>query len=641
MKTVLLVSTPLARDSSHFYLDGLEEDIEPIVVPKLTTIKLVREWIKENLPEDVDMLLCTISIVTKALTGKNSVQAQGYVLSTEYKYKLISMPSYEQRFYAPTQIEEAITRSKDTYKAWLEGSYSIPGSNIIHSATYVPDNDLNLLKQFLERLKTYPALTCDIETYSLKHYSAGLGSIAFAWDEHNGGSIYVNNNPEYIEALAQFFIEYQGTLMYHNISFDVYVLVYVLYMNSLTDQEGLLYGLEILLRNWDCTQLITYLATNSCSGNHLSLKEQAQEFAGDYALTDIKDITQIPVDDLLRYNLIDALSTWYVYHKHWNTLVADNQLTVYKTLFKPATVDVIQMQLTGAPVNLNRVKEVNEELVSLEQSLVEAIGTNKVIVEFTHWLNKQWVIKKNNTLKKKQVTLADAKEVFNPGSNKQLGELITWLNLPILDTTETGAIATSKAIIRDYLNHTDDPDVQALFTAIADLSDVQKITSSFMPALLDAQWDEGTQWWYLFGNFRLGGTVSGRLSSNSPNLTNLPSGSKYGNLIKSCIQAPPKHLFVGLDFTSLEAKIDALRTRDPEKMKIYLEGYDSHCLNTFTYWPELMPDIQQAEETDECYECTSKDGKETIYFKGTDIVTYKGTSYRGTELFALLTSERS
>lgn len=639
MKTVLLVSKPLARDSSHFYLSHLPEGIEPIVVPKLTTVKLIREWIQENISIDTAVVLCSISSITKALTGKNSIQAQGYVLDTEYGYKLISMPSYEQRFHAPERITEAIDRAKDAYRAWLQGSYKEPGADVIHSATYVLDNDLDGLNRFLQGLQSYPSLSCDIETYSLKHYSAGIGSIAFAWDEHNGGAIYVNNNPEYIQALAQFFIEYQGNLKYHNISFDVYVLIYVLYMDSLLDQKGLLHGLEVMLRNWDCTQLIAYLATNSCSGNHLSLKEQAQEFAGDYALTEIKDITQIPVEDLLKYNLIDACSTWYVYNKHWGTVVADNQLTIYRDLFKPSTVDVIQMQLTGAPVNLNKVKEVSDELTTLEIALIDSIRTNPITIAFTDWLNQEWVTYKNSTLKNKKVTLADAKKEFNPNSGKQLGKLITWLNLPVLDTTDTGAIATGKNVIRDYLNHTDDADIQALFAAIADLSDIQKITSSFIPALLNSQYDEQTQWWYLFGNFRLGGTVSGRMSSNSPNLQQIPSGSKYGKLIKSCFQAPEGWLFVGLDFAALEAKINALLTRDPEKMKIYLEGYDSHCLNTYTYWPELMPDIKQAEESDECFECTSKDGKEIIYFKGTDIVTYKGTNYRGTELFALLTSE--
>ncbi|MCZ2128571.1 MAG: hypothetical protein LC099_12505 [Anaerolineales bacterium] len=639
MNTILLVPKPLARDSSHFYLSHLPEGIEPIVVPKLTTVKLIREWIQENISIDTAVVLCSISSITKALTGKNSIQAQGYVLDTEYGYKLISMPSYEQRFHAPERITEAIDRAKDAYKAWLQGAYKEPGAGVIHSATYVLDNDLDGLNRFLQGLQSYPSLSCDIETYSLKHYSAGIGSIAFAWDEHNGGAIYVNNNPAYIQALAEFFLNYTGNLKWHGISFDVYVLIYVLYMDSLLDQKGLLHGLEVMLRNWDCTQLITYLATNSCSGNHLSLKEQAQEFAGDYALTEIKDITQIPVEDLLRYNLIDACSTWYVYNKHWGTVVADNQEAIYRDLFKPSTVDVIQMQLTGAPINLNRVQEVSTELTTLETTLIDSIRTNKITIAFTDWLNQEWVTYKNSTLKNKKVTLADAKKEFNPNSGKQLGKLITWLNLPVLDTTDTGAIATGKNVIRDYLNHTDDADIKALFTAIADLSDIQKITSSFIPALLNSQYDEQTQWWYLFGNFRLGGTVSGRMSSNSPNCQNIPSGSKYGKLIKSCFQAPDGFLLVGLDFAALEAKINALLTRDPEKMKIYLEGYDSHCLNTFTYWPELMPDIKQAEESDECFECTSKDGKEIIYFKGTDIVTYKGTSYRGTELFALLTSE--
>lgn len=516
MKTVLLVSKPLARDSSHFYLSHLPGGIEPIVVPKLTTVKLIREWIQENISIDTAAVLCSISPITKALTGKNSIQAQGYVLDTEYGYKLISMPSYEQRFHAPERITEAIDRAKDAYRAWLQGSYKEPGADVIHSATYILDNDLDGLNLFLQGLQSYPSLSCDIETYSLKHYSAGIGSIAFAWDEHNGGAIYVNNNPAYVKALAQFFIEYQGNLKWHGISFDVYVLIYVLYMDSLLDQKGLLHGLEVMLRNWDCTQLITYLATNSCSGNHLSLKEQAQEFAGDYALTEIKDITQIPVEDLLRYNLIDACSTWYVYNKHWGIVVADNQLTIYRDLFKPSTVDVIQMQLTGAPINLNRVKEVSDELTALESTLIETIRTNQITIAFTGWLNQEWVTYKNSTLKNKKVTLADAKKEFNPNSGKQLGKLITWLNLPVLDTTDTGAIATGKNVIRDYLNHTDDTDIKALFAAIADLSDIQKITSSFIPALLNSQYDEQTQWWYLFGNFRLGGTVSGRMSSNSP-----------------------------------------------------------------------------------------------------------------------------
>ena len=105
---------------------------------------------------------------------------------------------------------------------------------------------------------------------------------------------------------------------------------------------------------------------------------------------------------------------------------------------------------------------------------------------------------------------------------------------------------------------------------------MNKIITSFIPALEAApQAKDG--WWYLFGNFNLGGTVSGRLSSSAPNLQNIPANvymqlteelqQQYqvslkdfikkgalslGKLIKSCFKAPPGWLFTGLDFALIK-----------------------------------------------------------------------------------------
>ena len=138
------------------------------------------------------------------------------------------------------------------------------------------------------KLLKYPALSCDIETFSLKHFSAGIGTITFCWNQEEGIAFPVDflgeaERAEVREMLREFFEAYEGTMLYHNISYDVYVLIYQLFMEHILDQEGLLYGLEVMLKNWHDTKLITYLATNSCSGNKLSLKDQAQEYAGNYA----------------------------------------------------------------------------------------------------------------------------------------------------------------------------------------------------------------------------------------------------------------------------------------------------------------------------------------------------------------------
>ena len=96
---------------------------------------------------------------------------------------------------------------------------------------------------------------------------------------------------------------------------------------------------------------------------------------------------------------------------------------------------------------------------------------------------------------------------------------------------------------------------------------------------------------YLHGVFNLGGTVSGRLSSSDPNMQNLPAGSAYGKLIKELFMGPPGWIFAGADFNSLEDYISALTTRDPNKLKVYIDGYDGHCLRAYAYFQDQMPDI--------------------------------------------------
>ena len=53
----------------------------------------------------------------------------------------------------------------------------------------------------------------------------------------------------------------------------------------------------------------------------------------------MKDIRKIPLDHLLQYNLVDALSTWFVYEKHWDTMVADNQQDLYEGLLRCSIPD--------------------------------------------------------------------------------------------------------------------------------------------------------------------------------------------------------------------------------------------------------------------------------------------------------------
>jgi len=56
-------------------------------------------------------------------------------------------------------------------------------------------------------------------------------------------------------------------------------------------------------------------------------------------------------------------------------------------------------------------------------------------------------------------------------------------------------------------------------------------------------------------------------------------------------QAPENFLFGGADFFSLEDRINAILTQDPNKIKVYTDGFDGHCLRAFSYFSDEMPDI--------------------------------------------------
>ena len=582
---------------------------------KKTTAGEMKKWINDELIEvlndlNVQYLAIADGDYFKTITKSPKVDAYlGYVLPTEFgPWKCVYTPTYESIFYDPEKARSKIATAFEAIKSHATGTYTDPGHGIIEFAEY--PSSVEEISGWLETLITESRpLTCDIETFSLKHVSAGIGTIAFAWNQKEGIAIPVDilNDPIHSGAvralLRSFFERFRNNITFHKISFDVGVLIYQLFMKDILDTEGLLHGMNVMLRDWDDTLLITYLATNSCAGNKLKLKQQAQEFAGNYAVEEIKDIRKVPLSELLEYNLVDCLSTWYVKDKHYQTMLNDDQEDIYVNIFKPATVDIIQMQLTGLPVNMERVKQAKAEMEIDSNKAVQSMLSNPLVQEFSYSIIERYVEKKNAEWVKKRITVDEAieaaktkesvrKEIsFNPNSGPQLIRLLfDMIGLPVLEKTDSGEPATDNKTLTKLKNHTDNPDVISLLEALLDYGAVNKILTSTIPAFEAAvQGSDG--WYYVFGNFNLGGTLSGRLSSSDPNLQNLPASSKYAKLIKWCVQAPPGWFWCGIDFASLEDRISALTTKDPNKLKVYTDGYDGHCLRAYAYFKQHMPDI--------------------------------------------------
>jgi DNA polymerase-1 len=573
---------------------------------KKTPIAVQKEYLQDIknifIENNINIIVVCDAEYFKTLSGLPKAEPYlGYVIDSKCtKYKLVYCPNYQSIIYDPDKTFAKIATSLNSLKNYLENTYTVLGKDLSSKVTKL--YHLKDIKKYLLSIVNKDILiTSDIETFDFKHYKAGIASIGFAISENKAVAFDVDLHPNIQEVpiirnyLKEFFINFKGTIAWHNISFDVYVLVYQLFMDNLLDQQGLLNGLEIMLNKWEDTKLIAYLATNSCAGNELGLKKLSHEFTGNYALDDdvIKNIKSLTQEERLTYNGIDCLATYYVYNKYYNQMINDNQYDIYINIFKPAIKDIIQMQLTGLPINMQTVLESKKELSDIADKINNSIRNYSFIKDFEQYLNEQWAIEKNQTLKKKRVTFSEGKKTFNPGSSTQLVSLLYsehFFNLPIIDVTEKGTPATGKDTLEKLIHKTTNQEYISLIKDIVEYSEIQKLLSSFIKAFEEAV--ECNGWHYLFGSFNLGGTKSGRLSSSKPNLQNIPSGrTTYGKLIKKCVEAPKGYIFVGIDADALEDKISALTTKDPNKLKVYIENYDGHSLRAYTYFGDNMKDI--------------------------------------------------
>lgn len=580
---------------------------------KKPTAKEIKDYLDTLLPSlaslGMQYLYITDTNYFKALTKEGKTDPHlGYLLNCAIKdythLKVVLGINYQQLIYNP-DLKTKLDTSLSTLASATKGTYQDPGSNIIHSAWY-PETSQEI-SDALDSLYQYPSLSCDIEAFSLMFTEAGIGSITFCWDEHNGIAFAVDykeveqegglygvqvDNTRIKYKLAQFFETYPGNLTFHNATYDVKVLIYNLWMKDPLDMKGLLEGLEVMTRNIDDTKIIAYLAYNSTAGNQLGLKTLAHEFAGNWAQEDIKDIRRIRLKELLQYNLIDGLSTNYIKKRDYPIMVRDNQEELYKGLMKDSLKLIIQIELCGMPMDMAKVMEAKEKLEQESQSYLATITNSPLIASFNVALQKEAMNAANAKLKIKQHPLEKFKGVvFNPNSGPQLQQLLyEVLELPVLDLTDNKKPATGSDTLDKLCKHTDKPEIQELLNALVKYSGINKILTAFIPSFEKALFKEDGAH-YLHGGFNIGGTVSGRLSSSKPNLQQLPSGSAYGKLIKKCFKAPKGWLFCGADFNSLEDYISALTTKDPNKLNVYIRGFEGHCLRAAYYFRDELQHI--------------------------------------------------
>ena len=563
------------------YLNVLGKDTPTydLLYNKLSTVtaktaKAYLDILITRIPSQIDKLIIADSNYFKFITKVQKISSKyGALVPGKYagytRFTCVYVPHFKSLFKSP--------ENKSIIDAGLNAAVRNQ-TNIIHVSTYALTYSSD--RELLDSLYTHDALAVDIETTGLS-LDSSIISISFAWNKNEGGAIYFPTNGIYYT--KKFFETYTGKLIFHNSLFDVKLLVRDWWMEHSTDYLGMLKGLSYF-KNVHDTMLLAYLQKNATTPISLKLKDVALAHTGNYAI-DVNNIVDCDKEDILKYNLIDTLGTYYLWEKYKLQTLSEP----YTVIFQPSIYPIIKMMLVGLPLDNERVSEVHRLLKEEETKLKLTIQNTSIIQDFNKQLQHETCIKRNSELKKLKKTIDEFAHIkFNPFSNTQLSTLLyTKLEFPILDKTKKGFPKTDAETLKLLKTHILDSNVLALLDNISTLIDVNKINNTFIKAFMKEK-D------FLHGNLRLGGTQSGRLSSNSPNLTNLPSKGKMGKLVKSCFKAKPGWLFAGADFTALEEKIGTILSKDPERKKIYTQGYDGHSVRAYAYFPEDMPKITTA-----------------------------------------------
>lgn len=633
-----------AIDSEHIFVETLYMGAGK----KPKKVDMV-DFMEDLLPDLQDAGVTILAVVEanyfKYLTDNTKItDTLGYTFPCvlDKNIRVVYLPNYLRIFHDPA-VAKDITVAITAINSAIKGVYKDSNDLSFIKHAYYPET-LEEIEKALNSLLNEPTLAVDIEAFSLDHFLAGIGTITFCKSKTEGIAFCVDYVEEVSEnfygkyvpnakvhkLLRTFFTRYTGKLLFHKGSYDTKCIIYTLWMQHLNDVKNMLKGLHIIYRNVEDTRLIGYLLYNSTVRPDLTLKKLAFEYVGKYAQDseDIKDIRRIPKDQLLKYNLIDGLGTFYCYERDRPQLPENNLEYLYEEIFRKSMKVICQMELTGACLDPERVNEASILLKEKINTILNDFNTNNLVVKGLIGFRErsryaEWETRKAKAKHPDKILIkpeeAFAALMFNPGSTVQMSYLLyDFIGLPVIDTTKGGSPAVGTKTLKKLINHTDNKDIQQVLNILIEYSQATKVLSTFIAKFLEAPYGiDGKQ--YLFGCFNLGVPVSGRLSSSDPNMQNIPSGSVYGKLVKMCFVAPEGHVFWGSDFSGLEDVVNTLLTKDPNKVKVLRDGYDGHMFRAVNYWPEDFKGKHRvADDTDEVFKLVA-DGK-VYYCKGDDLI---------------------
>ena len=390
----------------------------------------------------------------------------------------------------------------------------------------------------------------DTETTSINALHADLVGIAFSWKEREGYYVSVpkefNEAKKIVDFFEPFFSSSKIEKIAHNIKYDIQVL------NR--------YQMKVLAPTFD-TMIAHYLIQPE--------SKQSMDFLAEYYLRyqpvsietligkkgkNQGNMGDLKPEEIADYACEDADITFQLKQIFEPEIQKPHLKDLFYEMEMPLVEILRSMEFEGVAIDVQGLQNYSKEL---EITLLELEKQIKGFVDFD----------------------------FNVDSPKQLGEVL-FDHLQIskkAKKTKTGQYATSEDILQKHKND------HEIIPMILDYRQLRKLKSTYvdpLPTLADEV--DGR----IHTSYMQTVTATGRLSSNSPNLQNIPIRSERGKEIrKMFIPRGKEFKLLAADYSQIELRIIAALSEDKNMIEAFQKGHDIHAATASKVFHVALEDV--------------------------------------------------
>lgn len=389
-------------------------------------------------------------------------------------------------------------------------------------------------KLLVNKLLQQDRVCFDTETTSLDTHSAELVGMSFSWK--SGRAHYVSIPADRVEAtkyteIFRPFFESAVEKVGQNLKYDISVLKN--------------YNIEVHGPFFD-TMLAHYLLQPDLRHNMDFLSETYLHYKPVSIETIIGkkgksqgNMRDAAVEQVKEYAGEDADITWQLSEHFRPKLTETNVDRVYNTIEVPLLPVLSEMEYAGIKVDAAGLQQYSTELAgelsSLEKEIIDLAGVP-----------------------------------FNLGSPRQLGEVL-FDRMKLIDKpkkTKTGQYATAEDVLETI------KDAHPIIEKILDWRQVGKLKSTYvdaLPALIHPTTGR------IHTTYNQTVAATGRLSSQNPNLQNIPIRTERGQRVRSMfIAGDDDKLLLAADYSQIELRIIAAMSQDEAMIEAFRSGEDIH-----------------------------------------------------------------